>query len=55
MDDDKKKQINDAIKTLFECCDDNYSDCRNCPLYQNICWGIGYEDARAPYSWQLIE
>ena len=52
--DAKKKKINDAIQTLFECCDDN-SDCRNCPLYQNICWGLLYDSARPPYSWQLID
>lgn len=54
MDEEKKKQINNAIKTLFECCDDNV-DCRNCPLYQNICWGLGYDDVKPPYSWQLID
>ena len=55
VENSKGENSKDAIKTLFECCDDNYSDCRNCPLYQNICWGIDYEDVRAPYSWQLIE
>ena len=55
MDEEKKKKLNEAIQTLFECCDDNYSDCRNCPLYQNVCWVSVHDSARPPYSWWEID
>lgn len=52
MDEEKKKQINEAIEVLKDLC--NSSTCRDCPMNKYNCNSYeGYCDV--PGDWELID
>lgn len=54
MDEEKKKEINKVIAYGRDICDEHFSECLGCPLYKNICNGLGGWQ-RQPYLWNEIE
>lgn len=52
MDEEKRKQINEAIAVLKDLCNSNA--CNNCPMNKYNC--IGYEGyCDVPGDWALID
>ena len=53
MDEEKKRQINDAISIVKDICDKHFGECMSCHLYKHICNGLGGWQ-RQPYLWQRL-
>ena len=52
MDEEQKKQINEAIVVLRDICEGH--GCSNCPLFKVICYGSSYY-CDFPINWADID